>query len=59
MGVSKILLKGSSYLSHSPALSCAHVGTHVCKKKKRRKKPFNHFSIFQFSLSSSLSQSPF
>ena len=38
MGVSKILLKGSSYLSHSPALSCAHVGTHVCKKKKKKGK---------------------
>ena len=38
MGVSKILLKGSSYLSHSPALSCAHVGTHVCKKKKKKRK---------------------
>lgn len=55
MGVSKILVKGSSSLSHSPALSCVHVGTHVCKKEK----PFNHFSIFQFSLSSSLTQSPF
>lgn len=55
MGVSKILLKVSSYLSHSPTLSCAHVGTEVCKKKKT----FNHFRIFQFSLSSSLTQSPF
>lgn len=36
MGVSKILLKGSSYLSHSPTLSCAHVGTEVCKKKKKK-----------------------
>ena len=56
MGVSKILLKGSSYLSHSPTLSCAHVGTEVCKKKKET---FNHLKIFQFSLSSSLTQSPF
>ena len=35
MGVSKILLKGSSYLSHLPA-SHAHMGIHLCAKKKEK-----------------------
>ena len=57
MGVSKILLKGSSYLSHSPALSCAHVGTHVCKKKKKEKKR-NPLIILAFSNFLSVPHSP-